>query len=78
MWPQASSHRTQATTRGATKSLARTKKTTLHVFSSSPLFFRPPPHHNADKHAKLLVVPLLNLTYSLMLKFHILTASLLG
>jgi hypothetical protein len=54
------------------------EKTTLQVFSSSPLFFRPHPHHNADKHAKPLVVPLLNETYSLMPKFHNSTAPLSG
>jgi hypothetical protein len=34
--------------------------------------------HNADKHAKLLVVPLFNLPYSLMLNFFIFIAPLLG
>jgi hypothetical protein len=54
------------------------EKTTLHVFPSSPLFFRPHPRHSADKHAKLLVVPLLISTYSLMVIFYNLPAPLLG
>jgi hypothetical protein len=71
--------RLQASTRRRDQVIARPKeKTTLHVFSSSPLFFRPHTRYSADKHVKLLVVSLLDTPYSLMPKYSISTASLLG